>query len=148
MHFNIEGLKVTELEKKEGEFSSIYKISKLGYPIHENFEEIYCSHLYANVVRGWYKHTVGKQNMTVIKGSVNFVIYDDRQGSITRGNVVEININPENFTSLHIPAELWYAFGSQNSEDAYIINCLPLSYEEMSSEFLPIDSVLIPYAWK
>lgn len=148
IEYNIEGLKVSALEKKEGEFSAIYKISKLGYPNHENFQEIYCSCLYANSIRGWYRHLNASQNFSVIKGVVNFFVYDSRDNSTTKGNIVEVSLSRDNFFTLHLPSGLWYSFGEMNGDEAYIINCLPLVYEFIKSESLPIGSSLIPYAWK
>jgi dTDP-4-dehydrorhamnose 3,5-epimerase len=148
MECNIEGLKVSSLEKKEGKFSTIYKISKLSYAHHDNFQEIYCSCLYANNVRGWYKSLNTSQNFSVVKGVVNFVVYDSRDSSETKNNVFEVSLSKDNFCSLHLPSNLWYSFGEMNGDEAYIINCLPLVYDSIRSESLSIDSNLIPYLWK
>jgi dTDP-4-dehydrorhamnose 3,5-epimerase len=147
MQLNIEGFKISGLEKKESEFSSIYKISKLGYPEHTHFQEIYCSHLYSNKVRGWYKHENSTQNVSVIKGLINFVIYDARESSSTKGSLVEVLLGKDNLYRIHLPENIWYSFGEMNGEEAYIINCLPLVYDSLKSESLPIDSNLIPFVW-
>jgi dTDP-4-dehydrorhamnose 3,5-epimerase len=148
IHNNIQGVEIYPIEKIEGEASFIYKISKLGFPNHKNFQEIYCSCLYGNKIRGWYKHENVEQNFSVIKGSVNFVIYDPRHESLTKGRIEKIILDKENFASLHLPVGVWYSFRKVGGEEAYIINCLPLVYEELNSESLPINSNHIPYIWE
>lgn len=144
---NIEGLRIHPLEKKEGDSSVVYKITTLAYPFHKNFQEIYCSHLRPYKIRGWYKNDNAAQNLMVMRGAIKFVVYDSRHSSTTKGNCLEVILNSSAFCCLHLPEALWYSFGDTTGEEAYIINCLPLAYEAIKKESLPIHSNLIPYSW-
>ena len=71
------------------------------------------------------KNSIQTQNLTVIHGSIKFVIFDDRKNSITKNqiNVFEIS-RDKNYKLLTIPPNIWYGFSCITaSVKSLIVNC-------------------------
>ena len=54
--------------------------------IFEQFGEICFSVAYPGVIKGWHLHKEMTLNYAGIQGMIKLVLYDDREGSATKGN--------------------------------------------------------------
>ena len=63
----------------------------------------------------------------VLVGVVKFVIYDDREGSITRGQFQEIVLSPrDNYQRLTVASGLWMAFaGVDTNQTSMLMDFIP-----------------------
>ena len=57
------------------------KITKILSKNSRNFEEVYLSHVKYNSIKAWKKHSLENINLTVIKGKVKFVFYEQKKNS-------------------------------------------------------------------
>jgi dTDP-4-dehydrorhamnose 3,5-epimerase len=75
------------------------------------------------------------------------VLYDDREGSPTRGMVNEPNLGAENRAVLVIPPFVWHAVQNVGTSDAVFVNCPTRAYEHADPDkwHLPPDTREIPY---
>ena len=55
----------------------------------KQFGEIYSATAYPGVVKGWHLHTKQEQNYDVISGMIKLVLFDDREESKTKGELME-----------------------------------------------------------
>jgi dTDP-4-dehydrorhamnose 3,5-epimerase len=77
-------------------------------------------------------------------------IYDDREGSPTRGEVDTYVIGEGNMKALRVPGDCWHGFKTLGDERATLIN-FPTNlydYEDPDEERLPYDTDRIPYDWE
>src|SRR5215471_19163866 len=74
------------------------------------FGEIYFSGVQHGRVKGWYRHREKTLNFTVPVGTVRVVIFDDRAGSATHGQLAEylLGEQPDQYALLTIPPRVWY----------------------------------------
>lgn len=144
----IEGVKITELKIIRDERGSIMHMLRNDSPVFQKFGEIYFSTVHPGVVKGWHIHRKMTLNYAVVKGAINLVLYDDREHSKTKGEVMEIPLSTENYRLVTIPPMVWNGFQGMGKEDAIVANCstMPHDPEEILREDPFKNS--IPYKWK
>jgi len=114
-------------------------------PYFEGFGEVYFSLTYPGIVKAWNRHKRVNLFYAVPIGRAKIVLYDDREGSVTRGQVEEHYLGPENYVLLRIPAGLWYGFQAVGAEPCLIADVIPEPHDPTEAEKLPVDASEIPY---
>ena len=116
-------------------------------PHFERFGEIYFSTVYAGIVKGWHLHDRMTINYAVPVGSIKLVLFDDREGSPTRGEIMERFLGPDDYSLVQIPPGVWNGFKGMGSEAAIVANCSTHPHDPARSTRLdPFDND-IPYDW-
>jgi dTDP-4-dehydrorhamnose 3,5-epimerase len=87
-------------------------------------------------------------NYAVVFGQIKFVLFDDRPGSSTRGELQEFYISPENYYLVTVPPMIWNGFKAVGSVEAIVANCATIPHDSSEIQRLPADSVDIPYTWE
>jgi dTDP-4-dehydrorhamnose 3,5-epimerase len=111
------------------------------------FGEVYFSCVYPGAIKGWHIHKKMTLNYAVPQGNIKFVLYDDRQGSSTKGRVQEIFLGPDNYYRVTVPPMIWNGFKGIGSETAIVANCASIAHDPDEIDRRdPFDSY-IPYDW-
>lgn len=113
----------------------------------EKFAEVYISTLRPFAKKGWKLHHRYTQNLCVISGDVQFVIYDARENSRTFGGVQTVCLGEDNYGLLKIPPGLIYAFCSLNDKEAVIVNCSSGVHDPDEAETFNLNDKIVPYEW-
>ena len=144
----IEGVIITPLKKIPDERGCIYHMLREDSPVYERFGEIYFSLIHPSVIKAWHYHTRMKLNYACIHGQIKLVLYDDREDSLTRGNLMELFIGDENYVLVTIPARVWNGFKGIGTETAIVANCATILHDP--NEILRDDPFTkrIPYNWE
>jgi dTDP-4-dehydrorhamnose 3,5-epimerase len=143
----IDGVMVTPLRQIHDERGKIMKMMTRDDEIFSEFGEIYFSCVYPGVVKGWHIHTKMTLNYAVPHGMIKFVLYDDREGSPTRGEIQEIFIGPENYVLVTVPPGVWNGFKGVGPEMAIVANCATLPHDPDEISRLDPHGDEIPYDW-
>ena len=119
-------------------------------PIFEKFGQVYMTTTYPGVIKAWHYHKKQDDNAAVIKGMLKLVLFDDREGSPTRGEVNEFFIGEHNPILVHIPKGVYHGWKCIGQEEAYVVNCVtePYNYEDPDEYRLPYNSDKVPYDWE
>ena len=98
-------------------------------------------------VKGFVLHRTYSDRLFFSQGTVKVVLYDDREGSPTRGVLNELFFGENNRGNLVIPACVWHAVQNVGSTDALFVNCptKPYNREDPDKWALPGDSDAVPY---
>lgn len=144
---NIEGLEVHDLNIHNDERGSLLHILSLKNHPNFKFGECYASETKPEIIKAWKRHKKTAQNLVVISGKINLVIYDDRNHSSTTNNSYEITLSRENYKLVHIPKGLWYGFKCISESNALIINCIDTPYDSSESEGCQIEKFAFSYEW-
>mgnify|MGYP000299710824 FL=1 len=91
----MEGVTVHPLKHIVVPKGDIYHALKSTDEGYVGFGEAYFSQIEHGAAKGWKRHNCMTLNLVVPVGAVKFVIYDDREGSPTRGQFEEIILSPE-----------------------------------------------------
>ena len=75
------------------------------------------------------------------------MLYDDRAGSATQGELQELFLGPDNYCLVTVPPLVWNGFKGVGAEPAIVANCasIPHDPEEIDRKD-PFDPS-IPYDW-
>ena len=143
----INGVEIKILKKIPDERGSIYHMLRVDDAIFSNFGEIYFSKVYPDVVKGWHIHKEMILNYAAIYGMIKLVLYDNREDSDTKGNLMEIFLGDDNFILVKVPPFVWNGFKGIGEKIALVANCasIPHHPDEISRKDPFSDE--IPYDW-
>jgi dTDP-4-dehydrorhamnose 3,5-epimerase len=143
----IEGLHVTPLRRIADERGAVLHMLRVDSERFEQFGELYFSLVYPGAIKAWHLHKEMTLNYAVPVGMVKLVCYDDRDGSPTTGNFVELHIGELNYVLVTIPPLVWNGFKGEGTKPALIANCATVPHSP--DEIVRTDpfSAEIGYDW-
>ena len=146
----INGVQVKSLRVIPDERGRLMEILRCDDPIFEKFGQVYLTTTFPGVVKAWHYHKKQDDNITVVKGMLKLVLYDDREGSPTRGEINEFFIGEQNPVLVHVPKRILHGWKCVGHEEAMVINCVtePYNREHPDEHRLPYDSEEVPYDWE
>jgi dTDP-4-dehydrorhamnose 3,5-epimerase len=143
----INDVEITKLKKIPDERGSIYHMLRADDAIFRDFGEIYFSKIYPNAIKGWHLHKKMILNYAVIHGMIKLVLYDDREDSITRGNLMEIFMGDDNYILVMVPPMIWNGFKGIGNHPAILANCASIPHHHGEIIRKPPFSEDINYDW-
>lgn len=143
----IDGVKIYPLNQIFDERGKVMHMLREDSEHFIRFGEIYFSCTYPGVVKAWHLHKKMTLNYAVLVGEIKLVLYDDREGSKTRGEIQEIFISPECYRLVTVPPMVWNGFKSIGLESAIVANCSTLPHSIDEIERLEPSNKSIPYEW-
>mgnify|MGYP001300222857 CR=1 FL=1 len=130
----IDGVKIIPLRRIPDERGTVFHMLKNGDPHFLQFGEIYFSSVYPGAVKGWHKHREMTLNYACIAGRIKLVIFDDREESNTRGELMEVFLGPDQYSLAVIPPGLWNGFKGMSDPHALVANCCTHPHDPSRSE--------------
>jgi dTDP-4-dehydrorhamnose 3,5-epimerase len=118
-----------------------------GEPHFVGFGEVYFSVVYPGVVKGWHQHTTMVLNYAVPRGRIKLVLFDDRDGSPTRGEVMEVFLGEDAYSLVQVPTLVWNGFKGVGVEPAVVANCASIPHDPAEIRRLDPFQNHIPYDW-
>lgn len=115
-------------------------------PDFTRFGECYFSEVVPGAIKAWKRHNAQTQQLAVPIGRIRMVIYDDRAGSISRGQLQVLELGrPDAYVRVRIPPGLWYGFACIGQTSALLVNCADLPHDPAESELRSVHDPAIPY---
>jgi dTDP-4-dehydrorhamnose 3,5-epimerase len=143
----VEGVEVIPLRRIPDERGTIFHMLRADDPHFREFGEIYFASLYPGVVKGWHLHHEMTLNYTCIYGRIKLVCFDDRDGSATRGNAMEVFLGPDNYSLVIIPPKVWNGMKGMAHDYSIVANCATHPHDPTKSERIDPFDDSIPYDW-
>jgi len=143
----IEGVRVTPLRRIPDERGAVFHMLREDSEGFERFGEIYFSTVYPGVVKGWHLHHEMTLNYAVPVGMIKLVCFDDRPGSPTHGNVVELHVGELNYVLVTIPPLVWNGFKGTGTSAALVANCSTTPHRPDEIERMDPFGNDVPYDW-
>ena len=143
----IDGVQVVPLRRFSDERGSVLLMLKETDPHFVRFGEIYFSTVYRGVIKGWHRHREMTLNYAVPFGQIKLVLYDERPGSPTHGELMEIFLGPDNYALAIVPPEVWNGFKGMSEPYAIVANCCTHAHDPSRSTRLDPFASHIPYDW-
>jgi dTDP-4-dehydrorhamnose 3,5-epimerase len=146
----IQGVVVKTLRMIPDERGFLMEILRSDDPMFEKFGQTYLTVAYPGVVKGWHYHKRQVDHFCAIKGMAKVVLYDDREGSPTRGELGEFFMGERNPIVLKIPAGVLHGFKAIGVEPAFILNIPTEPYDYGQPDEYRVDPHAndIPYSWE
>ncbi len=143
----IDGVRVRPLRQITDERGAILHMLRSDAPEFEQFGEIYFSVVYPGVIKGWHIHDQMTLNYAVPVGMIKLVLYDDRQGSATHGELMEIVTGERSYQLVTVPPRVWNGFKGVGTDPALVANCATIPHDPEEIHRLDPFDPSIPYDW-
>jgi len=144
----IEGVEIFPLKRIQDERGVVMHMLRSDAPHFQGFGEIYFSVIYPGIIKGWHVHSKMVINYAVVDGNIKLVLYDDRPGSKTKGELQEIVFGQINYQLVRVPQGVVNGFTAVGGEKAIVANAASIPHDP--AEITRIDPFTpnIPYDWK
>lgn len=143
----IEGVKVVPLKVFSDERGSVSHMLRNTDPFFVQFGEIYFSTINHGVTKAWKNHKTVTANYACINGQVRFVMYDDRENSPSKGQIIEAVIGQDNHCLVVVPPGVWNGFQGLAAPHSIVASCSTEVYNPDEFERINPDSSRVPYQW-
>jgi len=143
----IDGVVVVERRQIVDERGKIMHMLRADDPEFAAFGEVYFSAVNPGVVKAWHIHKEMTLNYACPVGQIKLVLFDDRPGSPTRGELMEIFLGPDSYRLVQVPPGVWNGFKGVAAAPSLVCNCATLPHDPDEIERRPHDSPDIPYDW-
>ena len=144
----IDGVKVSKRFRYKDERGEVMHIMKQGDESFQKFGDVYCSTIKNGIIKGWNYHKKSSINYTVIRGLIKLVLFDLRTNSPTIKKKLVLSLSIDNYCSVFIPPQIWYAFKGVSKRKAYVINFMDLPYDPNDIlKMNPYRKNMIDYTW-
>ncbi len=146
----IEDVKIKHLRVIPDERGRLMEILRCDDELFKKFGQVYMTTTYPGVIKAWHYHKKQDDNVCVVKGMLKLVLYDNREGSSTKGEINEFFIGEHNPQLVHIPKGVYHGWKCIGEEEAIVVNCVtePYDYDKPDEFRLPYDSDEVPYDWE
>ncbi len=146
----IEGVEIKKLKVIPDERGRLMEILRRDDGLFIEFGQAYLTTGYPGVVKAWHYHKVQWDNFCVVKGMMKIVLYDEREGSSTKGKLMELYMGKHNPSLVRIPPLVYHGFKCVGPEEALLINIPTEPYNNASPDEHRIDphDNHIPYDWE
>lgn len=125
------------------------EILRADDPLFQKFGQVYVTVARPGVVKAWHCHRIQTDHLAVVAGEALVALYDDRDGSPTRGNVVDVVAGEGKPVLIIIPPGVYHGFRSTGDAPAYVVNVPTELYDYGAPDEVrrPHDDPAIPYDW-
>lgn len=145
----IEGVKVKPLRVIPDERGRLMEILRSDDELFERFGQVYLTTAYPGVVKAWHYHRKQDDHMVVVRGMMKIALYDNRDGSPTKGELNEFFMGDHNPILLKIPKMVYHGFKCISETEAMVVNVPTEVYNYQEPDEFRLDPHAggIPYDW-
>ena len=144
----IDGVEIFPLKRIQDERGMVMHMLKASDPHFEKFGEIYFSVVYPGAIKAWHLHSRMTINYAVVDGSIKLVVFDQRPGSRTRGQLHEIYLGQVNYQLVRVPPGVVNGFTAVGGQRAIVANCADIPHDPEEITRIDPFTPTIPYDWK
>ncbi len=145
----IQGVKVKRLKVIPDERGRLMEILRADDECFVKFGQVYLTSVYPGVTKAWHYHKIQTDNFAVVRGMLKLALYDDREGSATRGEVNEFFLGDHSPIMVTIPPGIHHGFKCVSTEEALVVNTTSEVYNYAKPDEYRLDphDNDIPYDW-
>lgn len=143
----IDGVQIRPLRQIPDERGKIMHMLRRDADHFTEFGEIYFSTINSGAIKGWHIHQQMTLNYAVVYGMIKLVLYDDRDGSPSHGEIMEIFSGQDNYCLVTVPPLVWNGFKGIGREPAIVANCATIAHDPDEIDRMDPFSKKIPYDW-
>jgi dTDP-4-dehydrorhamnose 3,5-epimerase len=144
----IEGVRITPLRQISDERGMVMHMLRADAPHFQQFGEIYFSWVYPGAIKAWHLHREMTLNYAVPVGRIKLVLFDDRQDSVTRGELMELFVGDGRYDLVTIPPLVWNGFKGIGTTPSLVANCSTIPYHPDEIERMDPLKSTIDYSWE
>jgi dTDP-4-dehydrorhamnose 3,5-epimerase len=114
------------------------------------FGQVYMTTAKPGIVKGWHWHKLQYDSFTCVSGKMLLALYDNREGSVTKGELMDFEISLDNPMVVQIPPGVYHGFKCISGDEAIVINTVTKPYDHKNPDEYRIDAYDndIGYNWR
>jgi dTDP-4-dehydrorhamnose 3,5-epimerase len=146
----IEGVMEKKLRLIPDERGRVMEILRNDEECFVKFGQVYMTTTYPGVVKAWHLHKKQDDFIACIKGMLKLVLYDDREGSPTQGEVNEFFIGDFNPALVKVPMGVYHGWKCVSQDEAIVVNTPTEPYDRQAPDEYRVAPHVnnIPYTWE
>jgi dTDP-4-dehydrorhamnose 3,5-epimerase len=146
----IDGVIIKKLRLIPDERGRLMEILRRDDDLFVQFGQVYLTTTYPGVVKAWHYHKKQDDFITCVKGMLKLALFDDREGSSTRGEVSEFFIGDHNPMIVKVPKMVYHGWKCVSVEEALVINVPTEPYDRENPDEYRLDphENHVPYKWE
>ncbi len=125
----IDGVAVKTLRVIPDDRGRLMEILRSDDELFERFGQVYITTAYPGVVKAWHRHRKQTDHLTVISGLAKIGLYDDREGSPTCGETMEVYAGIHNPALVRVPPGVWHGFKCVSETECMVMNVPTETYD-------------------
>jgi dTDP-4-dehydrorhamnose 3,5-epimerase len=141
----ISGVTITPLKKIEHPLGNVLHAIKKSDSGFVGFQEAYFSTIHYGAIKPWKKHLKMTLNLIVPIGTIRFVLFDDRQGSSTKNQFMEVTLSLDNYSRLTVPPGICLALRGESDSLNLLLNISNIEHDPQEIVRFDLDQIL--YNW-
>lgn len=145
----IEGVRVKQLKVIPDERGRLMEMLRSDDELFRGFGQVYITTAYPGAVKAWHYHKKQWDHFVCVRGMMKVVLYDNREGSSTRGEVNEFFMGDHRPILLQIPPLVYHGFKCVSDVEAMVVNCPTevFVYDDPDEFRVDPHDNDIPYDW-
>jgi len=145
----IDGVRTKPLKVVPDERGRLMEMLRADDDLFLKFGQVYVTAAYPGAVKAWHYHERQTDHFVCVSGMMKVVLYDDREGSPTRGVINEFFIGDHNPLLVQIPPLVFHGFKCISEQEALVVNIPTEVYDYAKPDEFRIDAhdPRIPYDW-
>lgn len=145
----IAGVAVKHLKLIPDERGRLMEILRCDEEVFARFGQVYMTTTYPQVVKAWHYHKKQDDFIVCVKGMLKLVLYDEREGSSTLGEINEFFVGEHNPLLVKVPKMVYHGWKCVSQEEAIVINVPTEAYDPKAPDEYRLDphNNNIPYRW-
>lgn len=147
----IEGVAVRELRRNVDDRGYLLEVLRSDWSdVFRAFGQAYVSLNYPGVIRAWHYHKRQYDVFVCVSGMIKVPLYDAREGSPTRREIVEFIIGEHRPLAILIPPGVYHGYKTLGVTPSLLLNFPShrYDYEHPDEHRVPHDTPEIPYDWR
>jgi dTDP-4-dehydrorhamnose 3,5-epimerase len=145
----IDGVAVKRLKLIPDERGRLMEILRCDEDVFVRFGQVYMTTTYPQVVKAWHYHKKQDDFITCLRGMLKLALYDEREGSSTRGEINEFFLGDHNPLLVKVPRMIYHGWKCISPEEAIVVNVPTEAYDAEAPDEYRLDphNNNIPYRW-
>ena len=146
----IQGVVVKELKKVVDDRGWLMEMLRKDWAEYKDFGQVYMTSCKPGVAKAWHFHKHQTDFFVCVDGVAKIVLYDARENSPTKGEVMEIVASVTQPRLVVIPEMVYHGFTAIGEESCKIVNTVTqlYNYAEPDEHRVSYKSKDVPYDWK
>jgi dTDP-4-dehydrorhamnose 3,5-epimerase len=113
----------------------------------ERFGEVYFSITNPGTVKAWHRQAIQTNLFSCIHGNLRLALYDDREGSSTKGALQVLEFGDSARKLVRVPPGVIYGWHNPGQTPAILANCASHPNDPQHSEKIDSASGRVPHVW-
>ena len=145
----ISGVKLKDLKVIPDDRGLLMEMLRSDDPDFQRFGQVYVTMVNPGVAKAWHYHKKQTDHFVCVGGLAKVALYDDREGSPTRGETNTFVVGWGQQQMIIIPPGVYHGFTPVGTDPAYVINVPTelFNYDEPDEFRKPANDPEIGYDW-